>query len=135
VDRLAALMKQYPNLYADISSLTQVNKLGALREEALRAPIVLGPLSAEGLRQAIVEPARRGRGRPFAPLCRLPYSHSERIPARIDAELVRSSGAPSVPRGSGIACAWAKWATAAMFSAVVMARIRLSSRVTVQPIL
>ena len=32
VDRLARLMNQYPNLYADISSLTQVNKLGALRE-------------------------------------------------------------------------------------------------------
>ena len=32
VDRLARLMTQYPNLYADISSLTQVNKLGALRE-------------------------------------------------------------------------------------------------------
>ena len=32
VDRLARLMSQYPNLYADISSLTQINKLGALRE-------------------------------------------------------------------------------------------------------
>ena len=32
VDRLARLMLQYPNLYADISSLTQINKLGALRE-------------------------------------------------------------------------------------------------------
>jgi len=37
VDRLARLMSQYPNLYADISSLTQVNKLGALRE-VLRRP-------------------------------------------------------------------------------------------------
>ena len=37
VDRLARLMTQYPNLYADISSLTQVNKLGALRE-VLRRP-------------------------------------------------------------------------------------------------
>ena len=32
VDRLARLMRQYPNLYADISSLTQINKLSALRE-------------------------------------------------------------------------------------------------------
>ena len=32
VDRLASLLKEYPNLYADISSLTQINKLGALRE-------------------------------------------------------------------------------------------------------
>ena len=31
VDRLARLMREYPNLYADISSLTQLNKLGALR--------------------------------------------------------------------------------------------------------
>ncbi len=37
VDRLARLMTQYPNLYADISSLTQINKLGALRE-ILRRP-------------------------------------------------------------------------------------------------
>ena len=37
VDRLASLMTQYPNLYADISSLTQINKLGALRE-VLRRP-------------------------------------------------------------------------------------------------
>jgi uncharacterized protein len=37
VDRLARLMTQYPNLYADISSLTQINKLGALRE-VLRRP-------------------------------------------------------------------------------------------------
>ncbi len=32
VDRLARLATQYPNLYADISSLTQINKLGGLRE-------------------------------------------------------------------------------------------------------
>ncbi len=32
LDRLALLMAKYPNLYADISSLTQINKLGALRE-------------------------------------------------------------------------------------------------------
>ena len=32
INRLARLMKEYPNLYADISSLTQINKLGALRE-------------------------------------------------------------------------------------------------------
>jgi len=37
VDRLARLMPRYPNLYADISSLTQVNKLGALREVLRRA--------------------------------------------------------------------------------------------------
>ena len=37
VDRLASLMKEYPNLYADISSLTQINKLGALREVLCRA--------------------------------------------------------------------------------------------------
>jgi hypothetical protein len=37
VDRLARLMTEYPNLYADISSLTQINKLGALRE-VLRRP-------------------------------------------------------------------------------------------------
>ena len=37
VDRLARLMREYPNLYADISSLTQINKLGALRE-VLRRP-------------------------------------------------------------------------------------------------
>ena len=36
-DRLARLMTQYPDLYADISSLTQINKLGALRE-VLRRP-------------------------------------------------------------------------------------------------
>jgi len=43
VDRLAALMTEYPNLYADISSLTQINKLGALRE-VLRRPEFLGRL-------------------------------------------------------------------------------------------
>jgi uncharacterized protein len=37
VDRLARLMGQYPDLYADISSLTQINKLGSLRE-VLRRP-------------------------------------------------------------------------------------------------
>ncbi len=37
VDRLARLALQYPNLYADISTLTQLNKLGALRE-VLRRP-------------------------------------------------------------------------------------------------
>jgi len=37
VDRLARLMQRYPNLYADISSLTQINKLGALRD-VLRRP-------------------------------------------------------------------------------------------------
>ena len=43
VDRLAALMQEYPNLYADISSLTQINKLGALRE-VLRRPEFRGRL-------------------------------------------------------------------------------------------
>ena len=43
VDRLASLMKEYPNLYADISSLTQINKLGALRE-VLRRPEFRGRL-------------------------------------------------------------------------------------------
>jgi len=37
VERLARLMGEYPNLYADISSLTQVNKLGALRHVLRRA--------------------------------------------------------------------------------------------------
>jgi predicted TIM-barrel fold metal-dependent hydrolase len=36
-DRLARLMPEYPNLYTDISSLTQVNKLGYLGE-TLRRP-------------------------------------------------------------------------------------------------
>ena len=35
--KLPRLMRQYPSLYADISSLTQINKLGALRE-VLRRP-------------------------------------------------------------------------------------------------
>ena len=43
VDRLARVMADYPNLYADISSLTQVNKLGALRE-VLRRPGFRGRL-------------------------------------------------------------------------------------------
>ena len=43
VDRLASLMREYPNLYADISSLTQINKLGALRE-VLRRPEFRGRL-------------------------------------------------------------------------------------------
>ena len=43
VDRLASLMRDYPNLYADISSLTQINKLGALRE-VLRRPEFRGRL-------------------------------------------------------------------------------------------
>jgi len=37
LDRLARLMAEYPNLYADISSLTQVNKLGDLGD-ALQRP-------------------------------------------------------------------------------------------------
>jgi uncharacterized protein len=43
VDRLARLMVQYPNLYADISSLTQLNKLGALGV-VLRRPEFRGRL-------------------------------------------------------------------------------------------
>ena len=43
VDSLARLMTQYPNLYTDISSLTQINKLGALRE-VLRRPEFHGRL-------------------------------------------------------------------------------------------
>lgn len=43
VDCLARLAREYPNLYADISSLTQVNKLGALRE-ILRRPEFEGRL-------------------------------------------------------------------------------------------
>jgi predicted TIM-barrel fold metal-dependent hydrolase len=43
VDRLASLMQEYPNLFADISSLTQINKLGALRE-VLRRPEFRGRL-------------------------------------------------------------------------------------------
>jgi predicted TIM-barrel fold metal-dependent hydrolase len=39
VDRLVRLMERYPNLYTDISSLTQINKLGYLRE-VLREPRV-----------------------------------------------------------------------------------------------
>jgi predicted TIM-barrel fold metal-dependent hydrolase len=46
VDRLARLMVEYPNLYSDISSLTQINKLGALREvlrrEEFRGRLVYG---------------------------------------------------------------------------------------------
>src|SRR6185503_19825392 len=36
VDCLARLLTQYPNLYADISSLTQINKLSALRHVLTR---------------------------------------------------------------------------------------------------
>ncbi|OGS51949.1 MAG: hypothetical protein A3J79_04515, partial [Elusimicrobia bacterium RIFOXYB2_FULL_62_6] len=36
VDRLARLMKEYPNLYTDISSLTQLNKLFFLKKTLLR---------------------------------------------------------------------------------------------------
>jgi predicted TIM-barrel fold metal-dependent hydrolase len=43
VDRLAHLMTVYPNLYADISSLTQINKPGALHE-VLRRPEFRGRL-------------------------------------------------------------------------------------------
>ncbi|HXI73317.1 MAG TPA: amidohydrolase family protein [Verrucomicrobiae bacterium] len=42
-DRLARLMREYPNLYADISALTQINKPGAL-QEALTKPEFSGRL-------------------------------------------------------------------------------------------
>jgi hypothetical protein len=35
-DRLARLMREYPNLYADISALTQINRLGSLKESLTR---------------------------------------------------------------------------------------------------
>jgi hypothetical protein len=35
-DRLARMMSRYPNLYSEISSLTQVNKLGYLKEAVTR---------------------------------------------------------------------------------------------------
>lgn len=43
IDRLAAMMREYPRLYADISSLTQVNKPGYLGE-VLRRPEFRGRL-------------------------------------------------------------------------------------------
>ncbi len=36
-DRLAEMMKEYPNLYSEISSLTQINKLGYLKEAVVRS--------------------------------------------------------------------------------------------------
>ena len=42
-DRLARLMREYPNLYTDISALTQINKPGALKE-ALTKPEFSGRL-------------------------------------------------------------------------------------------
>ena len=42
-DRLARLMREYPNLYADISALTQINKPGSLKE-ALTKPEFAGRL-------------------------------------------------------------------------------------------
>jgi hypothetical protein len=35
-DRLARMMREYPNLYSDISSLTQLNKLGYMKEALTR---------------------------------------------------------------------------------------------------
>jgi len=35
-DRLARLMREYPNLYADISALTQINRPGTLKEAVTR---------------------------------------------------------------------------------------------------
>jgi hypothetical protein len=42
-DRLARMMGEYPNLYADISALTQINRLGRLKE-ALTRPEFAGRL-------------------------------------------------------------------------------------------
>jgi predicted TIM-barrel fold metal-dependent hydrolase len=42
-DRLARLMREYPNLYTDISALTQINRLGCLKE-ALTKPEFSGRL-------------------------------------------------------------------------------------------
>lgn len=42
-ERLARLMREFPNLYADVSALTQVNRLGWLRE-ALSRPEMAGRL-------------------------------------------------------------------------------------------
>jgi len=42
-DRLAKLMREYPNLYTDISALTQINKPGYLKE-ALTKPEFFGRL-------------------------------------------------------------------------------------------
>jgi predicted TIM-barrel fold metal-dependent hydrolase len=42
-DRLARMMKDYPNLYTDISALTQINRMGALKE-ALAKPEFSGRL-------------------------------------------------------------------------------------------
>lgn len=42
-DRLARLMRDYPNLYTDISALTQVNRLGSLKE-AITKPEFSGRL-------------------------------------------------------------------------------------------
>jgi uncharacterized protein len=43
IDRLARLLRDYPHLYTEISSLTQINKLGYLRE-ALQRPEFSGRL-------------------------------------------------------------------------------------------
>jgi predicted TIM-barrel fold metal-dependent hydrolase len=42
-DRLARMMREYPNLYSDVSSLTQLNKLGYMKE-ALTQPEFSGRL-------------------------------------------------------------------------------------------
>lgn len=42
-ERILPMFKQYPNLYADISSLTQINKLGYMKK-ALAAPELSGRL-------------------------------------------------------------------------------------------
>lgn len=39
-DRLVPMFAEYPNLYADISSLTQINKLGYLNETLLRDEVL-----------------------------------------------------------------------------------------------
>jgi formylglycine-generating enzyme required for sulfatase activity len=62
-ETLAALASTGPKiriiatLRADF--LSRLKDLGSLRAQALRAPVVLGALSPEGLGRAIVEPARR----------------------------------------------------------------------------
>jgi formylglycine-generating enzyme required for sulfatase activity len=62
-EELAALSEAGPKMriVATLRSdfLSRLRDLGDLRAQALRAPVVLGAMSSEGLRRAIVEPARR----------------------------------------------------------------------------
>jgi formylglycine-generating enzyme required for sulfatase activity len=86
LDALAALarvgsgVRLVATLRADF--LAQLDDLGALRPVLLRAPVMVGALSSQGLRRAIVEPARR-RG-------------VEIEPALADRLLERAGGAPSM---------------------------------------